>query len=268
MIKDKLSAFVADKSADIGICAIYDGLDTVGINDDRQYPMASVYKFPQALYLTEYVRENKMTFNDTCKVHASDMHTDTWSPMRDRYGEDGTTLTIGELLSYSLQQSDNNACDVLFRISGGPLKVDSMLNRMGYTDIRVISTEDEMHNDPGLSRRNYSTPLAMACLMDDFNTNLREGSAESQYIARLSENCGTGLNRLAKPLVRIDDIVFGHKTGTGDVDDEGRITAVNDAGYVNLPDGHRYSVVVFIADSKYDMPTTEAIISDISEIVL
>lgn len=41
--------------------------------------------------------------------------------------------------------------------------------------------------------------------------------------------------------------------------------AVNDAGYVHLPDGTRYSIAVFIADSHYDMEHTEDIIADISE---
>ena len=36
---------------------------------------------------------------------------------------------------------------------------------------------------------------------------------------------------------------------------EGRISAVNDCGYVNLPNGTRYSIAVFVADSNYDIAT-------------
>ncbi len=43
--------------------------------------------------------------------------------------------------------------------------------------------------------------------------------------------------------------------------------AVNDVGYVHLPDGRRYSIAVFIADSGYDMKTTEGFVADISAIV-
>lgn len=44
--------------------------------------------------------------------------------------------------------------------------------------------------------------------------------------------------------------------------------AVNDAGYVHLPDGRRYTIAVFIENSAYDMPSTEALIAQISRIVL
>ncbi len=43
--------------------------------------------------------------------------------------------------------------------------------------------------------------------------------------------------------------------------------AVNDAGYIYLPDNTGYAIAVFIADSAYDMNETSKIIADISEIV-
>ncbi len=262
----KLQSFVENKSADIGLCVIYDGQDTVRINADRPFPMASVYKFPQALYIAEFIRHNNMTLEDSCQILPSDMHPDTWSPMRDRFGTAGTVMSLADLLSYSLQQSDNNACDVLFRIAGGPTKVDEMLKELGYANINVRSTEDEMHKDTGLCRLNSSTPEEMARLMDFFNSVLRNSSAEHRFIAGQMENCETGRNRLVSPVSKFGNCVIGHKTGTGDMDKKGRITAINDAGYVNLADGHRYSIAVFIADSRYDMKDTEKLIADISEI--
>ena len=80
------------------------------------------------------------------------------------------------------------------------------------------------------------------------------------------ETCPTGANRLAKPLAGTD-AVFGHKTGTGFTLPGGRLMAINDAGYVHLPDGRSYSIAVFIENSGYDMQQTEEIIARISEIV-
>ena len=62
--------------------------------------------------------------------------------------------------------------------------------------------------------------------------------------------------------------VIGHKTGTGFTTPLGGITALNDCGYVNLPDGRHYSIAVFIADSPYSTQATAKIIADISSIVL
>ena len=60
--------------------------------------------------------------------------------------------------------------------------------------------------------------------------------------------------------------MIGHKTGTGDVNSQGRIIGVNDAGYVFLPNKQGYAIAVFIADSGYGMTETEKMIADISEI--
>lgn len=62
--------------------------------------------------------------------------------------------------------------------------------------------------------------------------------------------------------------VTGHKTGTGFELPDGRLMAVNDAGYVHLPDGRRYSIAVFIDNSGYDLEASEALIAEISRIVV
>lgn len=69
--------------------------------------------------------------------------------------------------------------------------------------------------------------------------------------------CGDGIS--------IVNAVIGHKTGTGFLLPDGGIQAVNDVGYVHLPNGHRYSIAVFIANSHYSMEETEAFIARISE---
>ena len=83
---------------------------------------------------------------------------------------------------------------------------------------------------------------------------------------QLMENCATGVNRLAKPLAATNAVI-GHKTGTGFTLPDGRLMAINDAGYVHLPNGRSYSIAVFIENSGYDMEQTEEIIAKISEIL-
>lgn len=90
--------------------------------------MLSVYKFPQALAVAEHCRRHGVGLPDTVRVSADEMKSDTWSPMRDRFGAVNVGLPLLALLEYSLQQSDNNACDVLFRMIGGPAVADSLMN--------------------------------------------------------------------------------------------------------------------------------------------
>ncbi len=69
------------------------------------------------------------------------------------------------------------------------------------------------------------------------------------------ERCHTGVDRLPAPFLS-KDVIIGHKTGTGFVNSQGRLSAINDCGYVRFPDGNRYVIAVFVADSAYDIIET------------
>lgn len=269
-LHDELQNYIAGKDAKIGVAVIIDGNDTVEVNGGEEFPMLSVYKFPQALAIADYCRRSNIAFDDTISIAASEIRTDTYSPLRDKYGVKNLRLPVSELLAYSLQLSDNNACDILFRLSEGTGTTDSTLRASGFHDIKVRYTEDEMHRDVALCYMNSSTPTAMAMLLDRFNTELRDKTPEYTRIAYLMETCATGTDRLMAPLKHDVDtalLTVGHKTGTGDKNSQGRIIGINDVGYVNFPDGYRYSIAVFVSDSAHDFTETSSIIARISEMV-
>lgn len=263
----QLSDFVAGKDARIGVAVITDSGDTLGVNLEQPFPMLSVYKFPQALAVAEHCRSNGISLFDSIDIASVEILPDTWSPLRDKYGIRDLRLPLAELLALTMQQSDNNACDILFRFLGGPQVVDGLMAEWGFGDIRVVSTEDEMHRDVNLCYRNSSTPVAMARLVDYFDRELRKRSPEYTFIAGLMETCATGTDRLAAPLVDVEGVTVGHKTGTGDRNSRGEIIGLNDVGYIHLPVGRRYAIAVFIADSTYDLLRTAALIARISEMV-
>ena len=265
-LQTALQTYIDSQDARIGVAVIYNGTDTIEVGGCESFPMLSVYKFPQALAVADYCRRNGIAFTDTIAIRADEIKENTWSPLRDIYGASDLRLPIGELLALTLQQSDNNACDILFRLIGGPAVADSLINGLGFLEIVIESTEDEMHRDTSLCYRNSSTPLEMARLLEHFNTTIRNQGAEYEAIAGLMETCATGTDRLMPPL-KDSGAVLGHKTGTGDTDADGRLIAVNDCGYVNLPDGNRYSIAVFITGSEADMPSTSAMIAEISRLV-
>ena len=176
-------------------------------------------------------------------------------------------MTVRELLEWSLAESDNNAADILLHRVGGTSGVTSIMRQMGISDEIVIgASEEDMHRDPYLSYLNRTTPLAMAQLFDRFYRELGNASQSYSEISVMLEDCRTGLDRLALPLLPTNATI-GHKTGTGFPTPDGRISAVNDCGYVKLLEGTKYSIAVFVADSGYDMEATSAIIAEISKIV-
>ena len=126
---------------------------TSGINATRRFPMYSVMKFPQALYVADFLTRNNIDLNTEVLVRKEELLQDTWSPMLNTF-EDQRIFTYSELLALSLQQSDNNACDILFERCGSPRTVEKYIRNLGFKDIRIQKTEKQMHANPAHSRKN------------------------------------------------------------------------------------------------------------------
>lgn len=263
----ELKSYVADKDARIGIGVIINGKDTVAVNGNRDFPMMSVFKFPLSLAVAAWVDANEMSIDDYVSFGPNSLIEDTYSPMLKKYGKGLNKMSIRELLEWALVESDNNAADLLLKRVGGTACATRLMQDVGgELDIAIGASEADMHADPYKSYLNRSTPLAMAALFDRFDADIRNRSQSFASIAAMLEQCRTGAGRLPAPLMQTNAVI-GHKTGTGFSTKEGRISAINDCGYVNLPNGMRYSIAVFIADSAYDMAETEKMIAHISEIV-
>lgn len=264
-LRSEIERIASGCDARVGVAVILPGGDTLTVGGDREYPMMSVMKLPQAMAAADSMERGGIALSRKVMVEKSDLPSGTWSPLRDRYPDGGVELTVEELIDYSLQQSDNNACDLLFRLFGGPESVEAYLGKSGVAGMHVEKTEAEMHADPVAALRNRTTPMAAARMVERLLEEARERPLFAHISATISR-CRTGLDRLHQPLEGTGATI-GHKTGSGGVDSLGRLVAVNDAGFVLLPDGRRYVVAVFVADSGETPAATAAIIAAISRAV-
>lgn len=257
---------IAGKRAQVGIAVVIDGKDTVTINDDGGYPMMSVFKLHQALAVAHHLDRQGRTLATRIPIRREALLPDTYSPLRERFPEGGIELSVGELLTYTLQLSDNNACDILFDWAGGTEATEEYIRSLGIGDFAIRATEKEMHDDPEMCYRNRTSPLAAVELLERFLTRPIVSDSCRAFIRRTMIECRTGGNRLAKPLAGTGAVI-GHKTGTSDRNAAGAWTGINDIGFVSLPDGRRYSIAVFVRDSQESAEETERIIAEVSEAV-
>lgn len=79
-----------------------------------------------------------------CDFPAEDLKPDTWSPMRDEH-PDGGDFSVQQLMWYSLVNSDNNACDILFNRFVTPAQVEGCVRNWGINDIACIILPDGRH---------------------------------------------------------------------------------------------------------------------------
>lgn len=265
-LKNILEAIIKDKKATVGVAVILNGKDTLTINNTEKYPMMSVYKFHQALAVCDYLKKKGIPLTTRIHLDKKFFRPNTYSPLRDKHPQGDVDLSLDELLTYTLQLSDNIACDILFDYIGGPHVANEYIHALGIKEVAVVATEEEMHQDPKACYRNWSTPLAAACLLERFVTDDSLQNEYTDFVKRTMIACQTGKDRLVAPLSE-KGITIGHKTGTSDKNSRGEYIGINDIGFVTLPDGTRYTIAVFIKHSLEDMNTNTQIIADISAAV-
>lgn len=237
--------------------------DTLTVNGNGKFPMQSVFKFPLALAVLHQVDLGKFTLDQKIHLKKSDLLPDTWSPLREKYPNGDVDVTLDELLSLTVSLSDNNGCDILFRLLGGPQEVEQYIRNLGVEEMAIVANEEEMHKDWNVQYRNWSSPYAMAQLLRMFYRDSILSRKSTEYLWNIMVKTVTGKARLKGKLP--EGTVVGHKTGSSGKNSKGITAATNDVGIVILPDGTPVVIIVFVSDSAADEKTRDAVIADIAK---
>ena len=265
-LAQRIEVILKDIDCVAGISVMYDGEEIYGHNSDVLFPMLSVFKLHQAIAVLDSLNTAGKSIVDTIVIHRFEIREDTYSPMRSLFVEGDVRLPIYSILEYSLLQSDNNACDILFDRFGGTEYVQEYIHNLGFTHTAIKWNENDMHKDIMRCYDNHTTPGEATRLLEMvYGRRIPEGRC-SDWLVRALENCDTGRDRLPAPLIGTK-VLIGHKTGTGDRNMRGEIIGVNDVGFIVLPDGRHYSVAIFLKDVKGDLKEAESCIARISKVV-
>ena len=224
-------------STSYGACIMQNG-SIVGINEDKPFAMHSVMKFPQALYVADYLSRKGLSLDDTIVVDKADLMQNTWSPML-KFFEGVKAFSYGELLELSLGQSDNNASELLFKFCGKPKAVEKYMRKLGFHDIHIRMTEEQMHKNPAKAIENSSTPTEMVRLFEWFYHH-KDDNRYLTFIWKAMADCSTGQKRI--PAAIPADARIVHKTGTGFPSAEG-LQDMNDAGIILMPNGSHAIII-------------------------
>lgn len=226
-----------------------------------RFPMQSVYKLPLAVATLAAVDRGTLRLEQPVVVTPADyVGPGQRSPLRDAHPT-GTTTTVGALLALSTAESDGSACDVLFRLLGGPPAVQRYLVRHGLHGIMVRSTERAIGATQREQYLNWASPTGALALLRAVHAGRLLSDTAQARLLRLLVETPTGPRRLKGQLP--PGTVVAHKTGTsGTV--AGRTAATNDIGIVTLPDGRHLAVAVFLSDSRLNEAAREAVIAGVA----
>lgn len=264
LLRQEIENITTAKKAHIGV-AVYgiETNDTLSFNGEEHFPMQSVFKFHIALAVLHQVDQGKLSLDQKIFIKKSELPAGTWSPLQKEYPEGNVTLPLRKILLYTVSQSDNNGCDILLRILGGPKVVNDYIHSIGIKDVSIKASEKEMHKAWNVQFSNWTTPISATKLLLKFYEGKILSQKSDDFLMQIMKETSTARKRI-KGLLPPGTIV-AHKTGTSDTNAEGITAAVNDIGIVTLPGGKHFAISIFVSNSKENEEENEKIIADVSK---
>ena len=239
--------------------------DTVNYNGNSRLVMESVLKLPVAMAVLHLVDVGKVSLTQTIHIKKKDLPK-TYSPLRDKYPDGNVDVSIGDLLSYMVSQSDNDACDILINFLGGPDQVEDYLTMtLKLKGINIEANEADMGKDWNVQYTDWCKPKAIINLIDAFYTGKALLSPSRDFLYKIMTETTTSPSRI-KGLLPAGTVV-AHKTGSSDTNTAGVAAGTNDVGIITLPNGKHVAIAVFITNSTADAATRDAVIAKIAKAV-
>jgi len=226
-LEQQLAALLASRSGDVGVAAIdLASGETVAVNGDKAYPMASTMKVAVAAAYLAQVDHGRRTLDD-------------------RIGGQSARGLIEAMMI----RSSNPATDLLISNLGGPAAVQTWIQFNRITGVRVDRNIARLLADKRdlWDLRDSATPLAMVAMLRTIDKGRVLSTASRTYLLDVMARCATGRNRMRGML---SGVPIAHKTGTLN-------NYTSDVGFMTLPDGRRLAVA-FFARGGADRPTTIA----------
>lgn len=263
-LRDQLITITSDKNAVVGVhIKIIETGEELTINPENKYPMMSVFKLHLGVTVLHMVDEGTFKLDQVVNIPQDDLMKNTWSPIREKYTEQNISLTIAELLHYTIAQSDNNGCDILLKLIDGPVVVNKYIHEIGIKDVQIKVSEKDMHVTPDTLYSNWTSLNAAGILLELIHSGAVLKETTNNFLIHILYSTNTGPKRLKGNLP--SGTAVGHKTGTAGADNNGITAAVNDIGIIDLPNGNHMIICVFVSNTRETFDTNEKIIADISQ---
>ena len=263
--------------------------ESITVNGDETFVMASTYKVAIAVTLLDLVDKGQLKLTDLIDLPPEMMVAGN-NAIAESYIHPGIKLSVANLIEVMITESDNTATDVSLKLAGGPEAVTKKLRSIGITEQRVDRYCSELlkdfyglqdkasvspsvvaeaiAKDPTLlvkmtkpnmefekDPRDQSTPKAMLELLLAIDSGKVLSEKSRAFLLATMSRTYTGKERLRGLLPKGTPVA--HKTGTiGGV--------ANDVGFVTLPDGRRFAIVVYTKSSTTPVADQDRAIAEIS----
>ncbi|SIT18037.1 CGA/CIA family class A beta-lactamase [Chryseobacterium gambrini] len=264
-LETQINSIIKNKKATVGISVLgFENGFTYNKNADKKLPMQSVFKFHIAAAVLDYVEKGKLSLDQKVSLNQSNLHENTWSPLREKY-PNGGIVPLSEIIEYTVAKSDNNGCDILLKLLGGTQVVQKFMNAKGVKNFQIKYNEEAMHKDWNAQYENYTTMNSAVDVLKKFYDGKLLSKKSTDYLMKVMLSTSTGTNKLIEQLPK--DTPIARKTGSSGKNNAGLTGAENEIAIITLPNGKHYAIAVFVSNSTETAEVNCRMISDISKTV-
>lgn len=256
---------IEGKDAEIGV-AWMEGNAMNSVNNERLYPLMSVFKLHVAVALLRDMQRRGAAVDTTLNITPEQMRKDTYSPLMKLHPDGHFSITLPQLIRYAIAESDNNAADILIAMAGGIDSVNRKIHEAGIRNCHLSETEASMHDAPINSYANWSTPESVVWLLRKLYDGKLLSGEYDRCIKQALAATTTGPDKIKAGLS--PGMTLAHKTGTGFRQPDGTKTADNDAGVVTTPDGRQVTIAILIKDSRMSDADNASLMAEITRIIM
>jgi beta-lactamase class A len=236
--------------------------DTLGFNDAQHYPMQSVFKFPIAVSLLRAVDRGDISLDQKVLITKAEL-LKTVSALQEKYPEGNVKVSVREILTDMVTLSDNNACDILMKLLGGPKKITNDIHAIGVSGLQIKGNEADMQADWGLQYKSWSTPSAQVQLLGLIFRQAVLSKKSNDLLMRLMLSTYVAPGRIRAGLPK--GTPLAHRSGTSGTNEQGLSPATNDVGIITFPDSKHLAIAIFLMDSYSDAKKRDLLIADIAK---
>lgn len=104
----------------------------------------SVFKYFVAVKFLHKIENEHISPDIKITVNEDMVYNSLYSPMLKKYLYFPFEISIENLLTYMISESDNNACDILIEFTGGVAKLEKFIHDTGFTNIEISVTEKDI----------------------------------------------------------------------------------------------------------------------------
>jgi beta-lactamase class A len=265
-LSNQIQSITQNKKTIVGVSILdLNTGDTLTMNNQHRFPMQSVFKFHLAMAVLHLVDKGKFKLDQPVFITKSDLSPDLYSPIRDKYPEGNVTLPLSEIIKYTVSQSDNSGCDLLFKMIGGTEVANQYIHSLGIKDVAIKNPEVEIQADWSIQYKNWTSPTAATKLLQTFYQKNVLSKKSYDFLWKAMVETSTGPNKIKGKLPK--EAIVAHKTGFSGKNKEGMTGATNDIGIIITPKGKKFAIALFVSDSMESETINDSIIADITKVV-